>query len=251
MWPSYVINLADNAGRLARSAAQLDGQGLPWSRIEGVNGWQLTDEAVARVYDAGANAARAKHPLVRPEIGCYLSHLAAWEAIATGEAPGGFVFEDDFAAGEDLGEALDLLSRPQEMWDMVKLFSFDPDPRMVREQPLGRFAVGIPYRIPTCLIGYGLTRAAAARLEARALPFFRPVDEDQKYFWETGLRVALIRPAPVLVGDQQAETGTIGDARRGKAGGGRSAPAQALHNLRYQLGYAARLHYHRLMGHGG
>ncbi|MFC6687901.1 hypothetical protein [Jhaorihella thermophila] len=107
----------------------------------------------------------------------------------------------------------------------------------------------VPDKVPTCLIGYGLRREAAAHLASRALPFFRPVDEDQKFFWETGLRVALVLPPPIEVGDQQAETGTIGNARRA-ATAGRSRLRQGLHGALYQLRYRVLLRWHRWRGTG-
>jgi len=243
MWPAYVINLADNTRRMERSAAQLDAAGVAWARINGVNGWGLSDADLADVYDPARNARDAKHRLVRPEIGCYLSHIAAWRVIAEGDADGGFIFEDDFAADDTLAAKLTLLSAPQDMWDMVKLFSFDATPKLVVEEPLGEWRIALPYRVPTCLIGYGLTREAAARLVARAVPFFRPVDEDQKFIWETGLTVALVLPPPIVVGDQEAATGTIGSVRRATRSG-RTALGQALHNLRYQARYAWHLRRH-------
>ncbi|PWE32217.1 glycosyl transferase family 25 [Maritimibacter sp. 55A14] len=250
MWPSLVINLADNTRRMENSATALTAQGLPFERIEAVNGWQMDEAEVVQVYDAAANRRRARHPLVRPEIGCYLSHIAAWERIAEAEAAGGFVFEDDFQAGDDLAAVLGLLSQDSGSdWDMVKLFSFDRAPKCVRRRALDRaHELVIPYRVPTCLIGYGLTRDAARHLAARARPFFRPVDEDQKFFWETGLRVALVLPPPVSVGDQQTVTGTIGKARRsaGEAGG----LARFWRGLRYQAHYRAALHWHRARGTG-
>jgi glycosyl transferase family 25 len=244
MWPSYVINLARNTQRMDNSARQLDAAGLPWERIEAVNGWDLPEAEVARVYDASRNASDGKQPLVPPEIGCYLSHIAAWERIAEGPDPGGFIFEDDFAADDTLGEKLALLSQPQDDWDMVKLFSFDADAPLEWDKPLGHYRIGMPYRVPTCLIGYGLTREAAAHLAGRARPFFRPVDEDQKFVWETGLRVALILPPPILVGDQSTVTGTIGSERR-DARAARGALARGLHNLRYSLRYSWNLARHR------
>jgi glycosyl transferase family 25 len=254
MWPAYVINLAANVRRLEASARQFDGQGIPWRRIDGVNGWTLAPDEIARVYDAARNRRAAKHPLVAPEVGCYLSHIAAWREIAGGDHPGGFIFEDDFAADETLGPVLELLSEdaPGGRWDMVKLFAFKPEPRLINPRRLGeRHTVGVAYRVPTCLIAYGLTRDAAARLAARAIPFFRPVDEDQKFFWETGMRVALVMPPPVTVGDQRSVTGTVGDVRR-KAGRDSPRPAleRAWSSLAYQLNYAVRLHYSRWRGIG-
>ena len=239
MWPAYVINLAANTARMDNSAAQLQAQGIGFDRIDGVNGWDLDEAEIARVYDPATNARLGKYPLVRPEIGCYLSHIAAWTRIAEGTAPGGVIFEDDFQADDSLSDVLNALSGSAEDWDMVKLFSFDADPRAIDERALGdRFRLVTTYRVPTCLIGYGLTRGAARRLSERAIPFFRPVDEDQKFLWETGLRVATVLPPPILVGDQQAETGTIGNERR-KAGR-RRGPArlrQAVHGALYQMRY--------------
>ena len=244
MWPSYVINLAGNTQRMDNSARQLDAAGLPWERIEACNGWELADDRIAEVYDAERNARKGKQPLVRPEIGCYLSHIAAWERIADNDAEGGFIFEDDFEADDTLGEKLALLSGSADDWDMVKLFSFDTEPPLEWEQPLGPYRIGLPYRVPTCLLGYGLTRKAAAHLAKHARPFFRPVDEDQKFVWETGLRVALVLPPPLLVGDQTTVTGTIGAERRASRSL-QGAVSRTLHNLLYGLDYSWRLWRHR------
>ncbi|GAB5447851.1 glycosyltransferase family 25 protein [Gymnodinialimonas sp.] len=247
VWPSYVINLADNTARMENARAQLDAAGLPFRRIDAVNGWQLPSDEIARVYDAEANAKRARHDLVPAEIGCYLSHIDAWRAIASGDAAGGFIFEDDFEADTSLAATLQALTQDGGSdWDMVKLFTFSPDAKQLSERPLtDTIRLTIPYRVPTCLIGYGLTKQAAQRLADQALPFFRPVDEDQKYVWETGLRVALTLPAPIKVGDQQAVTGTIGNARRDASQGGLK---RLWRGLRTQLAYQAKLRWHRARG---
>lgn len=245
-WPSYLINLADNTARLENSAAQFRAHSVPFERIDAVNGWALDAAQRAAVYDAQANARRAKAPLVASEIGCYLSHIAAWRRIAGGDAPGGFVFEDDFLADDSLGPVLELLSQGPAQWDIVKLFSFDQSPKHRGESALGPdHRLVVPYRVPTCLIGYGITRGAAQALLQRVPPFFRPVDEDHKFFWETGLKVALVLPSPVTVGDQQAVTGTIGAERRTLKPRGL---ASSWRSLRYRLDYTARLHWHRWRG---
>ncbi len=247
IWPSYVINLAANTARMDNARRQLQAHGLPFHRIEGVNGWHLSPADIARVYDAKANRARARHDLVPAEIGCYLSHIDAWRAIAEGSGGGGFIFEDDFDADDSLAGVLAALTQDGGVdWDMVKLFTFDPGSRIVASRQLAPdLSLVVPYRVPTCLIGYGLTRVAAQRLAERATPFFRPVDEDQKYFWETGLRVALTLPAPIRVGDQQTVTGTIGSARREATRGGLS---RLWRGLRTQLFYQAALRWHRSRG---
>ena len=296
VWPAYVINLAQNTVRLANSIAQLGKLNIPFERIDAVDGRVLPDAEIVCVYDTDANRRRARHPLVRSEIGCYLSHIEFWRRIADGPSGGGFVFEDDFLASDDLGEVMAaipanasgtdmqpgfhgffllserlsvaiqwahsglagiaevmaLLSKDRRNWDMIKLFSFDPDPKCVSRRALGpAHEIVTPYRIPSCTVGYGLTREAARCLADRSVPFFRPIDEDLKFFWETGLRVALVLPAPVTVGDQQTVTGTIGAERR--AAGrtkGASRLARIYRSLLYQLRYTALLHYHRMRVRG-
>ena len=242
MWPSYVINLPENTIRMDNSARQLTAQRIPFERVNTVNGWALSESEIGLVYDAAVNRRRAKHPLLRSEIGCYLSHVTAWRQIAEGESAGGFIFEDDFLATEDLADVLSRLCEDERDWDMVKLFSFDQAPRAVTRRQFGpRHEVVVPFRVPSCMVGYGLTREAARHLAKRAIPFFRPVDEDQKFFWETGLRVALVLPSPVLAGNEQAMTRTTREERRllVKRGG-----MHAWHNLIYQLRYRALLHWH-------
>ena len=250
MWPAYVINLMQNTKRFASSAAQLGKQGIPFERINAVNGWTLPESEIARVYDAGANRRRARYPLVPPEIGCYLSHIDAWRRIAMEPAEGGFVFEDDLRAADDLGEVLALLAKDRRDWDMVKLFTLNPDPKCVARRRLGStHEIVVPYRIPSCTIGYGLTRETARRLANLAIPFCRAVDEDHKFFWELGLRVAQVLPGPVTVGDQQTVTGTIGVERWAvRQAKGASRLIQAYRNFSYQLRYTILLHYYRAQG---
>jgi glycosyl transferase, family 25 len=247
MWPCYVINLAANAQRMENSAAALTAQGIQFERVEAVNGWALSDAEISRVYDSGKNHKHGKHPLVRPEIGCYLSHVECWKKAAAGPARGAFIFEDDFSASADLSDILaHVCADAAGGWDVVKLFSFDRAPKSVAARRLGdKYDMVFPYRVPTCLIGYAITREAAAMLAAKAVPFFRPVDEDMKFFWETGLRVALVLPPPVSVGDQQTVTGTIGNERRLAKRGGR-----LLHGLLYQMRYLVNLHFHRFRARG-
>jgi glycosyltransferase involved in cell wall biosynthesis/GR25 family glycosyltransferase involved in LPS biosynthesis len=237
MWPSYPINLADNTARPDNSTAQFMAQAIPFERINAVNGWALTPSQIAQNYDVAANKTHAKAPLVASEIGCYLSHIAAWTRIANGDAAGGFVFEDDFLADDTSGATLADLTVAQSDWDMVKLFSFDQSPKAVFETTLGTKRLVVPYRVPTCLIGYGMTKQAAQKLLTQVSPFFRPVDEDQKFFWETDLKTALVLPSPIVVGDQQTATGTIGAQRRKLKPKGLSVLWRA---LRYRLNYALK-----------
>ena len=64
MWPTYVINLADNTARLDAVNEILGAQGILFERVDGVNGWALPEDEIARVYDASRNAKDGRYPLV-------------------------------------------------------------------------------------------------------------------------------------------------------------------------------------------
>ena len=142
---------------------------------------------------------------------------------------------------------MELLSADTGNWDMVKLFSLDANPKYFDRRPLGPDHIIVtPYKVPNCTIGYVLKKSAAQRLLDCSIPFFRPVDEDHKFFWEKELQVALVVPPPITIGDQQTTTGTINEDRRA------ARPAeltgrilQGFRNLVYQICYKTLLHWHR------
>ena len=249
-WPVYLINLDKDRMRLEAATAELARVGSRWTRIAAVNGRQLPAERIAKVYDKRRNRAYARHPLTPPEIGCYLSHIAAWRAIAGADAPGGVVLEDDFRVTGDFAAALRVVSADQGDWDMVKLFTFRPDARRLRPRDVGSgMEIAEPYKVPSTMLGYALRREAADRLLSRAQPFFRPVDEDMKFYWERDLKVALLSPQPIAVGNQDTAEGSVGDSRRSyNKKDTRSGLERMVAGIRYQASYAVGLHRRRLFG---
>jgi len=251
IWPVFVINMAGNTTRMARAASELDRLGLPFTRFEAVNGRALAPSDLARVYDPVANRQRARHPMIGPEIGCYLSHLALWEQIAASDAPGGIILEDDFAAADDLAQVLAAIARDPGDWEIAKLFSARVGQKVLAPRPLvqGR-DIAVPYKVPNTTLGYAIRRKAAARLADCALPVSRPIDEDHKHFWQLRLRVALVTPPPLAFGQGSTEDGSITATRRRAKHRHACGPVgQALHSLRYRMRYLVNLHWHRMLRH--
>lgn len=244
MWHSYLINLDKNQARLDNSKRQFAKENIAFSRIEAVNGWEMSDEDIKQVYDARTANLRYKYPLIKPEIGCYLSHIEAWRQIAESGEEGGFVFEDDFKVIAPLAPVLEALTESAENWGITKMFSIKKHPKILHWKPLTNYNdLAVPFQVPTCLLAYAIRAETAQKLVKSSIPFFRPVDEDHKFFWEKDLKVSLVHPSPVEVGDQQTETGTIGGARRSDV---RKAPL--FRRLSYQMKYKAALYYHRITG---
>lgn len=248
-WPVYVINMAQNTTRMERVTSELTRLGINFTRFEAVNGRALSDEEIAQVYDPTANLRRARHPMVKPEMGCYLSHIALWKKIGAGDAPGGFILEDDFAATDGLAEALAAVSKDDADWDIAKLFSARVKQKVLDLRPLcPGHEIGVPYKVPNTMLGYGIRRGSAARLAASALPMSRPVDEDHKHFWESGIRVVMVTPSVLTFGEQSAETGTItASRRRTDTKNKRVVLPQGWRTLRFRLNYLIKLHWNRMI----
>ncbi len=130
MWHSYLINLDENKHRMENSKRQFDAENIAFTRIDTVNGWQMDEALIAQSYDANLARRRYKYSMIRPEIGCYLSHIKAWQQITESGEKGGFVFEDDFTICSPLAPILTLLSSPNHGWDMIKLFSLNKNPKL-------------------------------------------------------------------------------------------------------------------------
>lgn len=241
--------MATNTARMERAAQELARCGVAFSRFEAVSGRALSAEDLVRVYDSEANKKRARHSLIAPEIGCYLSHVALWQRIAESDAPGAVILEDDFAAADDLDDVLRAVAEDAGDWELVKLFSARVTQKMLDCRSLGPGrSIGVPYKVPNTTLGYAIRREAAARLAAAALPVSRPIDEDHKHFWELGLRLALVVPSPLSFGAHSTEAGTItADRKRLPRQSFPVALWQGWRTVRFRLNYLVNLHWHRLM----
>lgn len=79
-----VINLDRAPERLAHMDGQLSALGVPYERLPAVDGRTLDPAYVAKFA-----------PMAASQVGCYLSHKAAWQRIADGGDAYGIVLEDD------------------------------------------------------------------------------------------------------------------------------------------------------------
>lgn len=248
-WPVFVINMAGDGTRMDRAASELERVGVSFSRFEAVNGRALDEAETARVYDPKANLRRARHPMIGPELGCYLSHVTLWEQIAASDAEGGIILEDDFAAADDFAQVLKAIETDSGNWEIAKLFSARVGQKLLDERPLvdGR-VIAVPYKVPNTTLGYAIRREAAARLAAHALPVSRPIDEDHKHFWERNLKVVMVAPPPLSFSQDSTDDGSITATRR-KAGlsGQNGIWAQAKRTLGFRLSYLFNLHWNRVI----
>lgn len=196
--PVLVINLDRSAGRLDRIRSRLAGLGLPFHRLPAVDGNTLSDSAHNFHYSAELNRRCYHKPLVPGEIGCYLSHLRAWQWMLDHPCKGAVILEDDVILGDNFPEALDLLPRIGEPWDVIKLGSLSAKP-VLHATPLGPFSLRRYRKTPISAFAQAVSRRGAEKLLRTRAAFGRPVDVDLQHVWENGLEVLGLEPHPVTV----------------------------------------------------
>ncbi|AMM84959.1 glycosyltransferase family 25 protein [Martelella sp. AD-3] len=164
----YLLNLEDDRDRLAHATAVFAAKGLAFERLAAVDGRKMTDvERSERL----AFPAAGSFDLSPSQVGCYLSHVHAWERFLETDAALAAIFEDDVHLGEDI----DRLFYAPEPWipndaDIVKLetcLQKVPLPEKAESAVLGRKLVRLTGRHHGAA-GYIVTRKGAEKLLANS-----------------------------------------------------------------------------------
>lgn len=196
--PVLVINLEGSEDRWSHASGQMESLGVAYERVEAVNGNALSDDEFEQLVDRPSDRFW-RFNLQRPELGCYLSHVKAWTRIAESYDMGACVAEDDFVAGPGLKEVLEKLA----------CMDFGPKPVIVKfyanrvSKRLGSVPLDGEHRLVAAsdidwgTVFYYMNRPAAAAMLGSRSRYLRPVDEDIRCDWETGITVLKVVPFPV------------------------------------------------------
>ena len=214
----YLINLDKCKDRLQNCHAILESQRLSYERIPAVFGNALTTAQKHKHYNETLNNRNYYRPLSNGEIGCYLSHRAAWQKIADGDEPYGIVLEDDIAINGNLQLAIDTLEALPIDWQVIKLSAYQSRTRPIAfSHPIGNgFDLVIHNKPMTGCAASAITKAAAKKLLTQSNTFGRPVDVDIQHFWESNVKVCSLMPYPVSQDMSYQSTITQRKSKAGK-----------------------------------
>ncbi|QCK86253.1 glycosyltransferase family 25 protein [Phreatobacter aquaticus] len=186
---ALVISLPRATARRIHARRLIDSLPMTGHLIDAVDGLGLTpDQRAAHQPDLF----RPRYPfaLGAAEIGCFLSHRAAWQALVASGHDQALILEDDAVLGPRFLPALDRLAAEREQWAFVQLHSH----RSPERSPDTDF-IGCRTLPQVEMVGQIVTRAAASRLIAASECFDRPVDSFIQLTWATGVPIHhLVRP---------------------------------------------------------
>lgn len=113
---TYLINLDRSSERLSRMTGRFERINVPFTRIAAIDGLSLSDEAVnAFLY------ARRQRRWNYGEIGCFMSHLKAWQTLLDSGDDYAAIFEDDAFVSSELTALLSSADWVPEDADIVRL----------------------------------------------------------------------------------------------------------------------------------
>ncbi|CAD0301269.1 MULTISPECIES: glycosyltransferase family 25 protein [Xanthomonas] len=116
MIKSYLINMQRSSDRLQAMSARFQALGMPFERIPAFDGATLTPEQIADfvrerpLEGSGDGFSTGPRKWTASNIGCFLSHQAAWRIAADSDDAYTAIFEDDM----HLSDALPALLRSTE-----------------------------------------------------------------------------------------------------------------------------------------
>ena len=204
--PSYkvfVINLDRSPERLEQMAMQLKNIGLDFERISAVDGNAQTDEFLNKYYSSKLNRKKYYVPLKKTEIGCYISHLKACEKIVRDNLDYAIILEDDIILEPYFEIIPDVINSIDKKWNYIKLIFSGRKKKIIERTPVD---VGIfydfPYEFelvkwkkpPFGTQAYAISKEGAVEFLKKRSVFYRPIDVNLQFTWETNLDVMGLIP---------------------------------------------------------
>lgn len=233
----FVINLNESTERLERLKSEFERLGLNFERVSALDGRKLSDNQIFRYYSSKLNRKKYFVPLSRPEIGVYISHLKACEKIISDNLDFGIILEDDIVLRDEFKIVPQVLSTLKYNWGYIKLiapgkkkkikgriqipvdlptkisierYSRDENSdKYEKNNETRNIKVPIYFELitwnkpPIGASAYAITRDCAKEFLSKRSVFFRPIDVDLQYEWETSLNIQGLSPFFLdLLGDK-------------------------------------------------
>ena len=204
----FVISLRDAKDRRERLIKSLKPHHIAPHWIEAIDARGWSDEKRATYCD------RAKmfwHLSFHPPagaIGCYLSHLSAYQTLLDSDEDCAIILEDDAEVTADFGTYLADLKAACQAIDLIFLADRRPNRPSIE---LGTTSSGLRFIAKKYAniggFGYVITRQAAAQLLAQYHQFGLTIDNLLHSWWLTGLKTATISPELVIHDDMGSAIG--------------------------------------------
>ena len=211
----YYISLDNAEDRRKILMPRLENLGLPYERISAIYGKDLSQEEKDKRVNRLIFKITQRREVKDGEIGCYLSHLKAWQTFLKSKASYALILEDDATFNPDeLRNMVNLLLQHKDKWDYVNLDPHrDGNGREIQKLSEKHKLIA-PRQLVWSCVCYLINRKAVATLIQHDLPMVIPVDHVINRSWELRYKYRIVYPN--IIGHDFGDT-YIGD-RTGVSG---------------------------------
>ncbi len=149
------------------------------------------------MYDVQGNKEKYKKDLNVGEIGCYLSHVKAWQKIVDEKLDYAIILEDDFKLSP-LFNRYDELLRQLKNWDYIRLADLSGTALVEKQIVLHDNHNLVSFtKVPINTLAQAVSYQGAKKLLESFSSIARPIDVDLQHYWEMGIQLQGIQPALV------------------------------------------------------
>ena len=209
--PAFLITLERATERRPHASWICLNVPLPCVALSAVDGTLMTPAAIDAVYQRQIFSPRYPHTLRRGEIGCFLSHRKAWQAIVDQNLDAALILEDDVTFDpQQLGDAIRFVAENMVSGDYIQFQVRDIDclhPVIVGDE---KHSLIQPCPTPLRTTAQIVTAAAAKRLLELTARIDRPVDAFLQLSWVTGVPMKVVQPCVVREISRQIGGSTLG-----------------------------------------
>lgn len=199
-----LINLDRSTKRLEQMQRRLDQIGLSYERLPAVDG-TLHWDSLKQTVDIAQFERNVGRDIMPGEIGCYHSHLQAWQRLLASDCQTLLVLEDDVVFGDDFMQALHIALEHRTNWDMLNLNKIRAK-QPIRQNLLGPYSLNAYIGPLTGMGAYLIHRNIAKRLLNQMFPIVLPIDLELDRVYKFDLRRYGLEPFPSVVQDENVST---------------------------------------------
>ena len=199
-----LINLPRSVERREKMEQRLATLGLPYELLQAVDGKAEWERLLPSV-NLKAFERHVGRDVLPGEVGCYHSHLKAWQRFLTSDALVLLVLEDDMVFHDDFVDALRTALRGRAHWDMLKLAKIRAK-QPVCQGLLGQYRLNAYLGAATGFGAYLVQRETARRLLPALMPIAAPIDRELEQVHRHDVRHFGLEPFPCHPQDEGQST---------------------------------------------
>ena len=185
-----VISLKRSPDRREKVKQELSKITLPWEFLDAVDGSQMS--LLPPQYKPAKVKRLQGYPLTANEIGCYLSHMKAWQRCVDQNLPT-LILEDDFTLVADFENHLKTLLENSDRWDLLRLQGLYEVPYNKVSQ-IGKLVIAKNQGDAVGATGYLVKPEIAQKLIDASHEIYEPVDHFLEHHQKHHMYYLAVRP---------------------------------------------------------